>query len=1088
MVKTSHELNYLLRIAWLFLLLLCAADSVAQSASSLNPLQVSFVKPIIQHEAGRMSFNVLKIINPTSDSINLKVTPELSEQWTLVNQLAENYTVNPGDSLFIPVRFTVPLKLNTELKQTIVLGIFDQYNNLNRKADFALELPTIHQWELEVPEQRIRLFPRITQASFEIKLINNGNTAESIAIDIVKDKKLTLISNGQEISDLKFEMKAFSDTTIPIQILYAYKKERVFDIAKIQFFASNGEQKVYRSVIAEKYTDNYAPFTIEQGLMHSTEVGMRTFSRNNEVLPYIKARGTTEFGEGMGDLKYNFTFYDLTSGENLIGNTYYNFLYTNNAFKVGLGAFSSMLGRNLYNRNSLMLAHEIKLGPESSMEGFVSYGFLDKKMSGGIGYQFHLKEIPMKITMAQAQDQQSGKNTSSFTYKTEKIPISKKQAVSLNLYAYQEKYYKNENYALRGFAYDLNYLFQMTKDIDIQVLHNYGSPGIPGMQMGLLNFYIRTNYAFDRLKKSAISMVLFSTERKFHQRNFEGIELPQTIFKDQYAGIFYKNAAFKKFRFDIGPSFENYFSSRPKGEDNIRESFYIEKYRVELKTFFLSSFMFQVKYGISRSNYVEPTLSISTAQDLHILLDAKAKSFGLRFSYDKGALSNSGLYQFISENSQHSINLSPFVMKTFWDGRVKFNLFSNFLYRIDLEYYTLNINPRLELYLGKNWYAVSSGTYNMVRQKFAQVQTNSSHYYFEFAIKKNWGRNAANKWSNDMRKLTIQLFKDENGNGIKERNEQGLPNVSIRIVLINSDKLNRNNSLPVDIILVTNSKGYVNFNKLPSGIYQVTLAPLESIAEYFYVGTNTDNIELLNDKSLKIPFQKANKVSGKITVARQKFIKDSEQNIPLENIKITAYNKLGNNYSVFTDSEGNFTLYLPGSQLYYVRMNNIFGPNFIIRDNDIEIQLTQKDDVEVVFEVIEKSRAINFKKVTTPKPKEDEYKMQKIKVLAGSVNRGDTLGQPMNSEPAFNPTTDNGVMQTNRYYVLLAKANNIAEAMNYRKIYSDRNLIVNFGFDEGQQKIYLYTNSYLNREEANAEVKKLNATGIHSADLFKYKP
>ncbi|MBU1370293.1 MAG: hypothetical protein KJ615_06570, partial [Bacteroidetes bacterium] len=142
MVKKSHELNFLLRIAWLFLLLLCAADSVAQSASSLNPLQVSFVKPIIQHEAGRMSFNVLKIINPTSDSINLKVTPELNEQWTLVNQLAENYTINPGDSLFIPVRFTVPLKLNTELKQTIVLGIFDQYNNLNRKADFIVELPT----------------------------------------------------------------------------------------------------------------------------------------------------------------------------------------------------------------------------------------------------------------------------------------------------------------------------------------------------------------------------------------------------------------------------------------------------------------------------------------------------------------------------------------------------------------------------------------------------------------------------------------------------------------------------------------------------------------------------------------------------------------------------------------------------------------------------------------------------------------------------------------------------------------------------------------------------------------------------------
>ncbi len=365
----------------------------------------------------------------------------------------------------------------------------------------------------------------------------------------------------------------------------------------------------------------------------------------------------------------------------------------------------------------------------------------------------------------------------------------------------------------------------------------------------------------------------------------------------------------------------------------------------------------------------------------------------------------------------------------------------------------------------------------------------SSFYYMEFAIRKNWGKNYNDKWQNDLRRLDIQMFKDDNGNGVKDNFEKGIPDVKVRIKLTNSAKQYEKGSLPVDITLVTNEKGFVSFNSIPKGFYDLIINPLSDLMEYFYIGQHIDKIELLKNDIKQIPFQKAHKLEGSIELKRQKFVKESEINIDLANIKVTAYNNQGNSYSAFTDANGKFVIFVPGNQMYYVRIVNVFGENYIISNNDINAPVPETVGNPIVFHVVEKNRQINFKKISQPKPDSIDYKLQKIKVLAGTISQKDEnrISETRNESP-FKPKTDKKMLQSGKYYLVLAEAKSIAEAVKYRKIFTEQGLIISFGYDDSKLVTYVYTNYYLLRDDAQKELKIIEKMGIRGAFVMKYKP
>lgn len=603
----------------------------------------------------------------------------------------------------------------------------------------------------------------------------------------------------------------------------------------------------------------------------------------------------------------------------------------------------------------------------------------------------------------------------------------------------------------------------------------------------MFNLVVKSNYRLGDQKKSLFTLTLANIERNFRNYNLEGIKMPQVYLRSQYGNLSFHYMASRAFRFNVGPSYERYFASRPLDNYGLRERYTIEKYRFEIQAYVKQYLKFRVKYGVSNVFHLSPESGFNPKNDFHIDAEFKSGGYGLRLAYDFGAMANYGLYQYATDNTRDALNITPVIMRNYWNERIKLSLFTNLIYRFDLEYGTININPRIECYLGANWIATAGGTYSYTRHQYLAQPFGHSHYYLEFAIKKNWGRNEGQKWRKEQKRIRIQLFKDENGNGLKDRNESGVPNVKVRIRLTNSADMQAYEGMPVDIALVSNDKGFVSFNNLPPGFYEVYVTPLEATTAYFHIGGGVEKIELNKNQMVYIPFQKANRMYGAIDLKRQRFIKSDEKVIQLGNIKVTAYNNAGDSYSAFTDSEGNFVLFVPGSQVYHVRINNVFGNNFRIKNNDIRVTMPDMAGKPIRFEVVENNRPINFRKLEKPAIDSTEISLQKIKVLKGSIahiepDKADSVSSTDQQKPQ--PAVM--VLQQEDFYVVINEAKSIAEAVRLRTVYSEQGISASFGYDDARRIYYIYSGRFASRGDARDEIRRMLKFGIRDARIVRY--
>jgi hypothetical protein len=451
---------------------------------------------------------------------------------------------------------------------------------------------------------------------------------------------------------------------------------------------------------------------------------------------------------------------------------------------------------------------------------------------------------------------------------------------------------------------------------------------------------------------------------------------------------------------------------------------------------------------------------------------------------------NSGLYQFASDVRNHSLNLGPSMMTSYFHGRVNLNLFANLTYRIDLKYASININPKIETYVARNWYVVVGGTYHYTQQKYSEFLAQSNYAYVEFSIRKKWGKSDFNQWYKDTRSLKIVLFKDDNSNGLKDEGEEGVPFVKTRVKLTNAASPNFKEQFPIDITLLSNDAGIVIYNRLPVGFYDIQVTPLIDVKEYFYVNRSAEKVELSKTTTYYIPFQKATRITGKIDLQRDRFSVDANMEKDLTNIKITAYNTQGNSYSSFTLSDGTFTIFVPGDVNYYVRMENVFGSRFKIMKNDIQVHAKDGVPNEVVFDIRESVRQVAFKQAK-PAPPTDTLVQEplKIKVLHGKFyeNRSDSAVD-INAMPDFDVQASTAEVQNmiiGNSYVYLARTSDQNEALLMKKVFDENGLNTSIGYYESKQTYYVFTNYYQTQESARKELDLLKKGGIKDAAMLK---
>jgi hypothetical protein len=1056
-------------------------------------LSASFIKQEISQKTGQLSFNVVRIRNNSDTAIRFKPIFVLPAEWIVFSPPFKDTIVQPNDSISLSLRFLLPEKASSEIKQDIIFRAYSMQNKLLSEGKFTVQPEAFHDWSVDLPDKRTFFYPRMNFAQFELHVTNKGNVAEKIKLSVEPDDKLALANlNKDWQSGNEITLRPYQDTVLKFNVRYNFSEYRVFDISKVQIKASSGDVEIPRSLLIEKYNSTFSPFYADKNLPHQAEVGIRTFSGNNDFLPFIKARGIATFGSNSLFL-YNFNYYATTGNENIISNSYYNFLYMWKLLKVGIGAFSSQLGRNLYTRHGVMASDVLKINSGLSLEVFASQSFYTSKTSLAAGYTIDKKKFGMHGSVAYDVDKEKKVNTGSLMFQSDLIKVAKGHDMRFNLYGYDEYHYLANEYTLAGVAWDINYIGRFADIASIQVFNNYGSPNIPGPQMGLFNLGVNSAF-FIGDKKRYISIEFVSSSKKYHGYSREGYKLPDARMYDQYANLLFHSRKNLNHTWDAGPSVEFYHSILPPQTlGGPFTDYTTQKLRFEYKGVIAKNLTLSLKTGLANLNIKETEETNERRYDLHLLGGFSfKKGYGVTFTYDYGPMVNSGLYQFAGDANNHSITVGPSLNSTYFKERVNVNIFANYIYRFDLQYTSFNINPKVEIYVYKDWYVIASGTYHYTKQYFPEFKKENSYTYFEFSIKKRWGKSDATKWQKDTRRLKIVLFKDDNGNGVKDDLEQGMPNVKTRLKLTNTDSPSASQQFPVDIILLTNSAGAVNYNRIPKGFYELTITPLDDVKEYFYVDRSAENLEVTKNATYYIPFQKANKITGNILVQRQKFIKAGEESIDLTNIKVTAYNKQGNSYSSFTLEDGSFTIFLPGNNTYYVRMGNVFGPGFKIMQNDIKITVPDSTNNQVVFNVNEINRQVKFKEAK-PKPAiADSLQKEplKIKILHGKFYENSSEeAVDKNALPEFKikeaPVAEQNIIPGN-YYIVVAIDSNRTESVKIKRILDENGISSNLGYNEADGKYYIYTNYYPNKSDAKLELERIQSVILPEAQMIKF--
>jgi len=1053
-------------------------------------LSVRFIKPEINQKAGELSFNIIRAVNHSDSAVRFKPILILPTDWVLFSNPYEDTLVNAHDSVSLIYRFKLPKEASSDIKYEVAFRAYSMKNTLLAENACHIFPEPAHNWEVITPDSRVFFYPRQNQTHFDLIVENKGNTGELINLNFTVDKKVDLTSTGKWQPGQPIQLNPFQDTTLNFDIKYISEENRVFDLNKIQIHAVSGDKMVTKAFMIEKYSDTYSPLMIDRSLPHQAEIGFRTFSRNNKVLPFIRARGLSTF-KNQGTFFYNFNYYAVTGNENFIRNTYYNFLYSWKSIKVGLGAFSSQLGRNMYTRNGIMVSNVIKLSPTLSMEAFLSQSIVTPKTSIATGFKYEKNKIGFKGSIAYDLDMERKVNTGSVMLLSNVIPLFRNNDMSFNIFGYHETHDLVNDYTLMGIAWDINYFIKIKDAILIQLINNYGSPNMPGPQMGLFNFGARSIFLLGDKKKS-ISITYINSSRNYYSYSFEGIKSPNDKLYNQYTNLVFHTNKNPNHIWEAGPSVESYISYRTTGAINGSTTEYrTQKLRFEYKGSIYKNLTLNLKTGLSNILIIDSRETEEQKYDFHLLGGFNfSRGYAFSFAYDYGPMVNSGLYQFAGDAKNHSINVGPTIMGTYFNKRLIFNLFANLGYRFDLQYGSININPKIEAYLLRDWYLVMSGTYHYSQQQYPEFKTQNSHIYFECSLKKRWGKSEFNKWQKSTRQLKVVLFKDDNGNGIKEDLEKGVPYVKTRLILTNSDNMDVSTQFPVDITLLSNEKGIVNYNRLPTGFYELGITPLSDVKEYFYVTKSVEKLQLDRNKVYYVPFQKATKLTGRLTMERQKFIRKGTETIDLGRIKITAYDNQGNSYSSFTLEDGSFTIFVPGNNSYYVRMGNVFGDSFKILKNDITVNVTDKVTEEVVFNVVEINRQIKFKEAKPALADTSGPEPLKIKVLHGKFYENSS-NVPVDKDaiPEFNikeaPVAEENIIPGN-FYVVIAADVGRTESIKLIRIVAENGIKASLGYLDKEGKYYVFTKYYDNKGDAREELDRMKQVGLNEAEIVKF--
>ncbi len=944
----------------------------AQETFSDSLIQIRFLAEDTRLHQPVSCFNILEIINRSDRAIQGVVRVISPDRWQVIGPRGDTLGLEPGESRRLPVRISMP----GDVYGGIAYPITGEYvsNEFYATSSTYISVRRISKWDMRLTQSEVFLTDFRPQGDLGILLSNSGNSSELIKLSFKPGQLLELKEKPEADSFLYVNLPAHRDTLLHLGIVRRsdlnYGQERKFlqnwRASTLGIYASTLDQHQQAIVRATSLSSE----EINKKPMLQAPLNLEAFVYNilsdQAKKASLKAFGTVLFPEEQM-LDYFVGYYNLFFNPEMNRNLdpyhqlHYSIRYTDPRTEVwltdrhGLGILHTLSGRGISAMHDFENAGTMQLN--------VVQNPYAKNIGGHAGYQGMVGTVNLNggLTAELATDQEYGHYSvhlgGNFKLGTRNF-FDLKTATSLSQYAASR--YQPRDTTLLGFAYMASYRFKGER-LQLRI-YNSNQLFTYTRNSGINRSHVTGDYRFNSssLIKSHYYRTRYASTK--YPYNFA---YPEDVNINEYARIL-GSIQKGKVIYQVGPQYvgsvREYYS--PLSD---RKSRYVNYQpgilgTITFKLDRMRSLTPNASFNTMFYNYDTYTTAENNPEFLRrwtysVGLNYYDRSFKLNTLYTTG--NSTDLYRdvVIGENdvATQAIHIRPYYERYFLKESLRVSAYVNYSYYMPSQRVNLLLNLTGAFNLGRTWKTfLIVNAFRISRVDAELGRINSNDMNLVLGVRKAFDIQQPRLSYHD---LVIVGFNDLNGDGIRNGDEKPISNVLVNISR-NENQSRAKRTGFAEISMITDPQGEIYYENIPEGVYNLSIIPLNSLSNLYFLHGNQQSISISDDMVHYLPLVESYKIRGRIFIDRDPL--STLSGITAEGIKVTALADNGEVYSAYTDGFGAYTLTVPNTHTYEVKIYNVLGENFRIERDSYAIRFFDQRTIQLDFRFIERRREIRF--------------------------------------------------------------------------------------------------------------------------------
>lgn len=892
----------------------------AQTPLGSNNLRVTFLKDTVLQNGSVHSFNAIRITNTSSVKQEFGLEINIPEGWNTLFSNRQINTLQPGQTLELPIRVAAP---NSALSnQLYAINIILTSSGIGGKTAFTYVARVLanSKWRVALISPDLKLDRINKETYFQFSIINTGNVTQTFNVDFNTALELTLPKRNNKVS-----VRAGADTIIRVGIITEMKALGEFKAQDIGIAITNKEKE--QQMLVQKVYSNNTIFRENSSRWYTSptmiELVSQNFNIREQQVYYVNSWGSLDLNKGR-KLSFNFRsddFYTENSGDT----RYANVNYLTKHWNISVGdqtEFSNFLidgfgGRIQYrsDKNYKFTA----LGVKSRLGNANQFSFEQE-------YPVGRDAVLINKTLANLDIGTSINSVSNITEYDKRFGQSGDLALTGG-YGFETIKQSLLNHKSTGQTVGLRYNYTSPSFI-ARTINSITTRDFPGLERGVKRSSNELRFVHKSYFAGAIA--------DYNDRSVNTLDSNQLIYlfggKTSEYGL---RSGYTKERTNIILT----ASIVDQLQDSLT-SIPFRSYKLNLNTGLGITKALSLSFSGNVARSFSPSFSsFKPVYAMNAYGSIQTSRLGLSFRYDKGPLYYSELLASANSGLQtNRYQISPYIERNFFKSKLVTRL--EFNYAQDITNGLENYVARLDVNVDLNKSGLSLRFYG--NHDFGNSDAMNS---LNMSLRKNLSVPLVGL--RKYRTLKVVLFKDNNNNNIFDLNDEAIPEANIRIG---------------GQYFTTGKGGEAIFKNIKEGNYPIDLGQVTNIRGWIAKTGFKPIISVIHNETIYIPFQKSKFLSGRLNLIKDAL---SKMQFNPSNIRITAISSNGESYSTLTNDEGAFFLNLP-EDTYLVQINaNVFNEQFRVLQETFNVDLTNKQEETISFEIRERKRSIIIRKPGT---------------------------------------------------------------------------------------------------------------------------